>query len=230
MAQDPATPAAPAADPANPTPAADPANPAPAANPADPAPAADPASSAPAADPANPTPDPAKPADPAKAEGDPDDTPADPAPIELILPEGYTLDEELGGKFKEFCASKNLSSEDAQALLDLQLQLREKESQAYQAEQGRWVEQVRTDKEIGGANFDANLAVAKSALDAFGTPELKGLLKSTGFGNHPEVIRAFVKIGKAVGEDKLVVRTHETPQPAKTKDPVSMYSNSKMNP
>lgn len=228
MAQDPATPAAPAADPANPTPAADPANPTPAADPANPASAADPAN--PAADPANPTPDPAKPAEPAKAEGDPQDTPADPATIELNLPDGYSLDEELGGKFKEFCASKNLSSEDAQALLDLQLQLREKESQAYQAEQGRWVEQVKTDKEIGGANFEANLAVAKSALDAFGTPELKGLLKSTGFGNHPEVIRAFVKIGQAVGEDKLVTRNLETPKPANTNDPVSMYPNSKMNP
>lgn len=227
MAQDPATPAAPAADPANPTLAADPANPTPAADPANPAPAADPANPASAADPTNPYPaaDPA--ADPAKAD---DADPAAPAPIELKLPEGYTLDEELGGKFKEFCASKNLSSEDAQSLLDLQLQLREKESQAYREEQGRWVDQIKADKEIGGANFDQNLAVAKSALDTFGTPQLKDLLKSTGFGNHPEVIRAFVKIGKAVGEDKLVVRTHETPKPAASSDPVSMYPNSKMNP
>lgn len=224
MAQDPATPAA--TDPAAPAaavvtdpaaPAADPANPAP-------APAADPA--APAADPANPEPA----ADPAKDPAADPDKPADPAPIELKLPDGYTLDEELGNQFKEFCASKNMSSEDAQALLDLQLKLREKESQAYQAEQASWVEKVKTDKEIGGASFDTNLAVAKQALDAFGTPELKGLLKSTGFGNHPEVIRAFVKIGKATGQDQVITRTHETPQPAKSTDPVSMYNKSNMNP
>lgn len=227
MAQDPATPAAPAADPANPTPAADPANPTPAADPANPVPAADPANPAPAADPANPDPAAAPAADPAKTD---DEDPATPVEIELKLPDGYTLDEELGKQFKDFCASKNMSSEDAQTLLDMQLQLREKESQAYREEQARWVEQVKADKEIGGANFDQNLAAAKRALDTFGTPQLKDLLKSTGFGNHPEVIRTFVKIEKAVGDDKLVTRTHETPQPAKTNDPVSMYPNSKMNP
>jgi hypothetical protein len=79
-----------------------------------------------------------------------------------------------------------------------------------------WETASKSDKEFGGDKFDANLAVAKKALDAFGTPELRALLgpydpknnpKGTGLGNHPEIIRAFLKAGKAISEDKFVSGT-----------------------
>jgi hypothetical protein len=144
------------------------------------------------------------------------------------LPDGYTLDEELGGKFKEFATAKNLTNEEAQQLLDLSLQAQEKQAEAYRATQAQWVEQSKADKEYGGAQFDQNLAVANQALDAFGTPELKTLLRTTGFGNHPEVIRAFIKVGKAVGEDKLIRRDPVSPYPTDTPIAQRMYPN--MNP
>lgn len=67
-----------------------------------------------------------------------------------------------------------------------------------------WAEASRTDPEFGGAQFDANLAVAKKGYDIFATDELKGILEQTGYGNHPEVLRLFHKIGKLIGEDKVV--------------------------
>ena len=67
-----------------------------------------------------------------------------------------------------------------------------------------WQEACRTDPEFGGAQFDANLAVAKKSYDMFATDELKNILEQTGFGNHPEVLRLFHKIGKLIGEDKVV--------------------------
>jgi hypothetical protein len=57
---------------------------------------------------------------------------------------------------------------------------------------------------IGGDKLAENLGIARKALDQFGTPELKDVLNMTGFGNHPAVIRAFYKIGKAISEDKFV--------------------------
>lgn len=215
---------------------ADPAPAAPATTPADPAPAPapaapnEPALGTPPADPAAPPVDPAAPpADPSDPPVDPADPPAEPEPVvyDFTLPEGYTLDEELGGKFKEFAAAKNLTKEEAQQLLDLSLQAQEKQAETYRATQAQWIEQAKSDKEFGGTQFDENSAVANKALDAFGTPELITLLRTTGFGNHPEVIRAFVKVGKAVGEDKLVVRSTTTPPPAKN-DPVSLYPKSNM--
>ena len=41
-------------------------------------------------------------------------------------------------------------------------------------------------------------------LDLFGTPELKTYLNDTGLGNHPDLVKAFVKIGKAMSEDGMV--------------------------
>lgn len=124
---------------------------------------------------------------------------------DLQLPEGFTMDEAIAEQLTTFAKEKNLSAEEAQKLVDLGVQMRQKEAEAYQAAQKQWIEQVKADQEIGGAQLNENVAVAKKALDTFGTPELKGLLDSTGFGNHPEVVRAFYKIGKAISEDKLVI-------------------------
>ena len=38
----------------------------------------------------------------------------------------------------------------------------------------------------------------------FGTPELRDVLNMTGLGNHPEIIRAFYRAGKAISEDAFV--------------------------
>lgn len=70
------------------------------------------------------------------------------------------------------------------------------ERQAWQ-----WQSQSKNDKEFGGAGIDANLSVARRALDAYGTPELRELMEVTGMGNHPEVIRFFFRVGKTLMED-----------------------------
>jgi len=41
-------------------------------------------------------------------------------------------------------------------------------------------------------------------MDKFGTPELTKLLNASGMGNHPEIIRAFYRAGKAISEDSFV--------------------------
>lgn len=88
-----------------------------------------------------------------------------------------------------------------------------------------WAEASRTDPEFGGAQFDANLAVAKRGYDMFATDELKGILEQTGYGNHPEVLRLFHKIGKLMGEDNIVGGGRSRQQTAQ-----DFYSQSNMNP
>ena len=66
---------------------------------------------------------------------------------------------------------------------------------------------MKVDKEIGGEKFTENLALARKALESFGTPELQDVLNMTGLGNHPEVIRAFYKAGKAISEDRFIPGT-----------------------
>ena len=86
-----------------------------------------------------------------------------------------------------------------------------------------WAEQVKADKELGGADFDKKLALAVSAYKNFSTPELQKMLEATRLGNHPEVIRMFYRIGTAMSQDTGV---------AGSGAPVAkrrIYPNSNMN-
>jgi hypothetical protein len=69
----------------------------------------------------------------------------------------------------------------------------------------QWVDAVKTDKEIGGDKLPEALAVAKKGLQ-FADPQgtVAKLLESTGFGDHPDVIRLFHRIGKQISEDRFV--------------------------
>ena len=64
-----------------------------------------------------------------------------------------------------------------------------------------WVESSKSDKEIGGDNYDLKVEKAKRAISTFGTPELKEALEQTRMGNHPELIRVFARIGEKITED-----------------------------
>lgn len=168
------------------------------------------------------------------AEGTPPATEAQNAPVEyaeFTAPEGTTLDVEAITELKALAAEKKLSQEDAQKLVDLGTKTMQRQNQALisQLEQVRaqWTEASHTDKEFGGDKLSANVAVAKQALDTFGTPELSKMLKESGLGNHPEIIRAFYRVGKAISEDKIA---RGTTRPAGEDNSArSFYPNSTMN-
>jgi len=65
----------------------------------------------------------------------------------------------------------------------------------------KWADAVKSDKEIGGQAFEANVQTMQRAMARFGTPELKTLLNQTGLGNHPELARLFFKVGTLIRED-----------------------------
>jgi len=140
---------------------------------------------------------------------------------DFSAPEGVELDVELTGELKTLAKELNLSQADAQRVADLGAKLAEKfagqQTEALAQARTEWTEQSRADKEFGGDKIDANLAVAKKALDTFGSPELKQLLNESGLGSHPEIIRAFYRAGKAISEDSLV--TGETRKGATPKTP-----------
>jgi len=124
---------------------------------------------------------------------------------DFVLPEGMELDgtllEEATPMFKEL----GLTQEQAQKLVDFQakqVQAREQaQGDAFNQLMDDWKKQSLGDKEFGGDKFEQSIGVARSALDKFGTPELKTLLEEHGVGNHPEVIRFMVKVGQLTRED-----------------------------
>lgn len=108
-------------------------------------------------------------------------------------------------EFEGIARELNMPQESAQKLLDkMGPKIAQVQMENIQKVQAEWTQQAQTDKEFGGEKLQENLAVAKKALDTFGSPELRTLLNESGLGNHPELIRAFVRAGKAISEDKFV--------------------------
>lgn len=124
--------------------------------------------------------------------------------IKFDLPEGVTFDEKGAADFKALAKELNLAPDAAKKIADLAAsRARAQFEQNRQLIDG-WAEQVKADKEIGGDKLTENLAIAKKAVDTFGSPALRELLEATGLGNHPEVVKAFLKAGKAISEDGFV--------------------------
>lgn len=138
-----------------------------------------------------------------KTEGEAAATPPGaPEKYELTLPEGVSMDEAGMVSFSALAKDLNLTQEAAQAMLGkMAPAMQARQAEVKQATIAEWETQSKADKEFGGAKLTENVAVAQKALKQFGTPELSTLLKESGLGNHPEIIRAFYRAGKAISED-----------------------------
>lgn len=125
------------------------------------------------------------------------------------LPEDFEVDKDTLGKFTELGKKYGLNQGQAQALIDMQADFMKNYSQQTEAKMAgeiastisQWETQSKFDPEYGGANFDANIGLARSAIQQFGSPELLEYLSESGIGNHPEVIRFCYRIGKQLSPD-----------------------------
>lgn len=150
-------------------------------------------------------------ADKAKAEKVEKEQKQDGAPekYEFKPAEGQELDAAALEQFEPIARELNLTNEQAQKMVDLygtkiMPMVQQQQVEAWQKTTEQWAADVKADKEIGGDKLTGNLSAAQRALAQFGTPELKEYLEGTGLGNHPELVKAFVKIGKAMSEDGMV--------------------------
>ncbi len=95
------------------------------------------------------------------------------------------------------------------------------------AQRKAWAEEAAADPEIGGAKWEDSKTTAAKALDLLGFEKgspFRNLLNDSGLGNHPDMIRAFVKIGTVIGEDSDFVRGGTGAQP-KTSAAERLYPN-----
>ncbi|ECM9840320.1 TPA: peptidase [Salmonella enterica] len=185
--------------------------------------------SAPAADAPAPADDPAKPEGDKPQLGADGDKPEEKKPgeekeqkqegapekYEFKPAEGQEIDAAALEQFEPIARELNLTNEQAQKMVDLygtkiMPMVQQQQVEAWQKTTEQWAADVKADKEIGGDKLTANLSAAQRALEQFGDPELKEYLDSTGLGNHPALVKAFIKVGKAMSEDKVVTGGHES--------------------
>ncbi len=123
------------------------------------------------------------------------------------MPEGMEMNEAELIAFTPVARDAELSQEQAQKVITYEAARVAEHTQsqidAWAKVNEDWKTEVRSDKELGGPAYDVTVGNAKTALKAYGTPALMDALVSTGMGNHPEFIRMFSRVGKAMGEDNL---------------------------
>jgi hypothetical protein len=135
-----------------------------------------------------------------------------PDKYELVVSEGLTIDpaqlEAATPVFREL----GLTNEQANKLMPVAEQfaksigdnLNRQILESVAGERKAWLDTAKADPDIGGQNWDASLVTAAKALDGLGFPKgssFRALLDESGLGNHPDMIRAFVQVGRAIGED-----------------------------
>lgn len=124
---------------------------------------------------------------------------------DFTLPEGMSLDRAQIEPHLKVFKEIGLSQEQAQKVIDAEVarvqaaQAREQAAVTQQID--AWVQSAKSDPEIGGDKYDQSVATARIALGKFGSPALVQLLEATGLNKHPEMVRAFNKIGAVLRED-----------------------------
>ncbi|WP_343684008.1 hypothetical protein [Asticcacaulis sp.] len=166
------------------------------------------------------------------AKDDKPETKAPEAYEDFALPEGVEIDAEVDADLKTLAKELDLTQEQAQLVANLGAKQAQKWVEAHQSQietaSKAWADEVKADPEFGGDNLKATLASSAKALNQFGTPELRKLLDETRLGNHPEFVRTFAKIGRAISEDTFVSGDRNS-RSSNTDAAKSFYPNSKHN-
>lgn len=132
------------------------------------------------------------------------DEPTVPESYDFKLPEGMTLDQAAADQFTTIAKDLKLPADAAQKLVDLYATQLQAQAQVHAETVKGWVTEMTADKEYGGDKLQETTAAARKTMDAFGTPALKDYLNATGLGNHPELVKVFARVGKALSEDTFV--------------------------
>ena len=142
----------------------------------------------------------------ADADGNEEPAPEIPEKYEFNMPEGMEVDQSLADEALPVFKELGLSQEQADKLTGLMVAKAERDSQmmadAYQKQISDWATELKNDKDVGGEAFEKNVSVAREAINKFGSPELRNALNSTGMGNHPEVFKFALAVGKYLVEDQ----------------------------
>jgi hypothetical protein len=131
------------------------------------------------------------------------------------VPETYDLKPPKDGHFDDAAVTRaatkfkelGLTQEEAKAAFDYAHSevtgFRERAETTWNQQVTGWETAAKSDKEIGGANFEKSSKLAQAIIKKFGTPELITEL-SRGYGNHPELVRLLSRVAVHFDEADLV--------------------------
>lgn len=212
----------------------------------------------PAAEPKPEVKDPAKPVTETPADGDrPVEEVKAELPVyeEFKLPDGVNLDKEQVAEFGKLLGEIESGKLDhagfqeaGQKLVDLATKattdsinrLNDYYVQFHENQKKEWFESFKKDPEMGGANLDQTVGALREAVEKYAgdekqIAEFRSVMKESGVGNHPAVIRMMNNMAKEIsryttesdngngGSNRIVPAAR--PAPSKVKDYQRFYSN-----
>jgi hypothetical protein len=154
-----------------------------------------------------------------------------PEKYDIKLPDDSLLDDGAVERIAAEARKQGLSNEQAQAFTDAQsaavAEFADAEKARIKEIAEGWKAKAESDPEVGGDGFKQNSELALRVVNRFGNEEFKKALEETGLGNHPDLFRFVVKIGKAMSEDQLVFPGAEQPKEKSAEETFYGQSTSK---
>ena len=143
-----------------------------------------------------------------------------PESYDLQVPKDSLLKPTDVDRLKAEAKDMGLTNEEAQDYLDANDKAVASFHAAQMAEvkeiRDGWVKTAQSDKEIGGDNLKPSAELGRRAIEKYDpSGTFKELLNVSGYGDHPEVIRFFARIGKAMANDVLVHPKASSPEAQK---------------
>jgi len=166
-----------------------------------------------------------------------------PEKYDLKLPEGTIVDEPMMAEFTTWAKENKFTNEQAQKAAELHMKaigaFAARQAGEFADQQRTWLEELKADKEIGGAKVDTTLAVARKILGSddgsipplpipgLDAKKLRAEMNRTGLGNFPEMVKLFHFFGQFVGDDHKWVPTHKPASGEPKSDAAVLYPNDK---
>lgn len=125
------------------------------------------------------------------------------AEFKLNTPEGVNVEQADIDAFTALAKEVGLKPDAAQKLLDFEVKRLQAAEEKLAETVTKWREEIAADKDIGGEKLQENLAVARKVFQTYFDAETVKMAAISGFGDHPGVVRGFIKLAKALSEDNL---------------------------
>ncbi|KRI09692.1 hypothetical protein [Acinetobacter baumannii] len=122
---------------------------------------------------------------------------------EFTMPEGYSMNPDDAKVLQELGQQFKMPQESVQKLVDLGVQMQQRQIQGQQKTILSWLDAAKADKEYGGENLEKNLLTAQRAFSLPRGDEISKILYMSGLGNHPAVIGFMTEVGKLLEPDNM---------------------------
>ena len=122
---------------------------------------------------------------------------------DFTMPEGFELNPDDGKVLQELGQQFKMPQEAVQKLVDLGVQMQQRQVQEQQKTIASWVDAAKADPEYGGDKLQANLLTAQRAFSLPRGDKISKILHMSGLGNHPDVVGFMTEVGKLLQPDNI---------------------------